>query len=534
MVSDDTQAIIDGANVKLENDGTLEAGARDTSFVGAFSGGAAISMRKGQSQATSAAFSGAVGVNKIDNTIGAVVKNSTITGLKNMKVTALSGSTSVAAGTGLSLTKNSQPGNNFAGGASVSVNLIDKDVTALAENNTVSGVSADGKADVKLTAYESDLQVTGGVNANVATGGGTAVGGSITVADIDNNLDARIHGGSYTNIHTADAESLLATRQITAAISTGVAVGGNGTNNAFTGAMIYNGLHNDVKAGIDGGARVTADTIAIRAHDTTSGSAEAKPYQDLLGDYRDHQQFAEDAGIDTDGSSYYKDSYDKDNKDDRDAMTAGEAVDYDGNRGSLSVGAAFVVAGSSGNAAGAAVNVANLDNDFTAAIDNAVLTANSVSAKANADSLAVDVSTGVAAGTKDFGGMGSVTWQDQDNRIQSQVTDSDLTTNNLKVKASSNAQAVNVAGSVPTARRQALGLPWPTMVWTTTSVPTCRRQCHGQRCGRCGHRSGRPEYRQGLRHRRSCGSRQRHGSQRHRCGQPRRQRYGSSHRRDLG
>nr|WP_304082417.1 leukotoxin LktA family filamentous adhesin [Mitsuokella multacida] len=457
MVSDDTQAIIDGANVKLENDGTLEAGARDTSFVGAFSGGAAISMRKGQSQGTSAAFSGAVGVNKIDNTIGAVVKNSTITGLKNMKVTALSGSTSVAAGTGLSLIKNSQPGNNFAGGASVSVNLIDKDVTALAENNTVSGVSADGKADVKLTAYESDLQVTGGVNANVATGGGTAVGGSITVADIDNNLDARIHGGSYTNIHTADAESLLATRQITAAISTGVAVGGNGTNNAFTGAMIYNGLHNDVKAGIDGGARVTADTIAIRAHDTTSGSAEAKPYQDLLGDYRDHQQFAEDAGIDTDGSSYYKDSYDKDNKDDRDAMTAGEAVDYDGNRGSLSVGAAFVVAGSSGNAAGAAVNVANLDNDFTAAIDKAVLTADSVSVNADADSLAVNVSAGVAAGAKDFGGMGSVTWQDQDNRIQSQVTDSDLTTNNLEVKASSNAQAVNVAGSVAYGKTAGVG-----------------------------------------------------------------------------
>nr|WP_304098197.1 leukotoxin LktA family filamentous adhesin [Mitsuokella multacida] len=457
MVSDDTQAIIDGANVKLENDGTLEAGARDTSFVGAFSGGAAISMRKGQSQGTSAAFSGAVGVNKIDNTIGAVVKNSTITGLKDMEVTALSGSTSVAAGTGLSLTKNSQPGNNFAGGASVSVNLIDKDVTALAENNTVSGVSADGKADVKLTAYESDLQVTGGVNANVATGGGTAVGGSITVADIDNNLDARIHGGSYTNIHTADAESLLATRQITAAISTGVAVGGNGTNNAFTGAMIYNGLHNDVKAGIDGGARVTADTIAIRAHDTTSGSAEAKPYQDLLGDYRDHQQFAEDAGIDTDGSSYYKDSYDKDNKDDRDAMTAGEAVDYDGNRGSLSVGAAFVVAGSKDNAAGAAVNVANLDNIFTAKIDGATLTADTIAARAEADSLAVNVSAGVAAGSKDFGGMGSVTWQDQNNRIQSQVTDSDLTTNNLKVKASSNAQAVNVAGSVAYGKTAGVG-----------------------------------------------------------------------------
>ncbi|WP_337624374.1 leukotoxin LktA family filamentous adhesin, partial [Mitsuokella jalaludinii] len=427
LVSDTTQAVIDGAHVNLNNDGVLQAGARDTAFVGAFSGGAAISARKGQSSGTSAAFSGAVGVNKIDNTIESAVKNSTVEGLKSMDVTALSGGTSVAVGTGLSLTKNSQPGNNFAGGASVSVNLIDKDVKALAEKNTVSGVSADEKAAVKLTAYESDLQVTGGVNANVATGGGTAVGGSITVADINNDLDARISGGTYTNIEKADAESLLATKQITAAISTGVAVGGSGTNNAFTGAMVYNGLHNTVQAGIDGRAKVTADSIAVRAHDTTSGSAEAKPYQDLLGNYKEHQQFAEDAGVDTDGSSYYKTSDSSNGLD-----TAGETVDFDANKGSLSVGAAFVVAGSSGNAAGAAVNMANVDNDFTAAIADATLAANSVSAEADADSLAVNVSAGVAAGSKDFGGMGSVTWQDQDNRIQSQVTDSTLTTDDLK------------------------------------------------------------------------------------------------------
>ncbi|WP_337665312.1 leukotoxin LktA family filamentous adhesin, partial [Mitsuokella jalaludinii] len=452
LVSDTTQAVIDGAHVNLNNDGVLQAGARDTAFVGAFSGGAAISARKGQSSGTSAAFSGAVGVNKIDNTIESAVKNSTVEGLKSMDVTALSGGTSVAVGTGLSLTKNSQPGNNFAGGASVSVNLIDKDVKALAEKNTVSGVSADDKAAVKLTAYESDLQVTGGVNANVATGGGTAVGGSITVADINNDLDARISGGTYTNIEKADAESLLATKQITAAISTGVAVGGSGTNNAFTGAMVYNGLHNTVQAGIDGRAKVTADSIAVRAHDTTSGSAEAKPYQDLLGNYKEHQQFAEDAGVDTDGSSYYKTSDSSNGLD-----TAGEKVDYDANKGSLSVGAAFVVAGSSGNAAGAAVNMANVDNDFTAAIADATLAANSVSAEADADSLAVNVSAGVAAGSKDFGGMGSVTWQDQDNRIQSQVTDSTLTTDDLKVLASSNAQAVNVAGSVAYGKTAGVG-----------------------------------------------------------------------------
>ena len=452
LVSDTTKAVIDGAHVNLNNDGVLQAGARDTAFVGAFSGGAAISARKGQSSGTSAAFSGAVGVNKIDNTIESAVKNSTVEGLKSMDVTALSGGTSVAVGTGLSLTKNSQPGNNFAGGASVSVNLIDKDVKALAEKNTISGVSADEKAAVKLTVYESDLQVTGGVNANVATGGGTAVGGSITVADINNDLDARISGGTYTNIEKADAESLLATKQITAAISTGVAVGGSGTNNAFTGAMVYNGLHNTVKAGIDGRAKVTADSIAVRAHDTTSGSAEAKPYQDLLGNYKEHQQFAEDAGVDTDGSSYYKTSDSSNGLD-----TAGEKVDFDGNKGSLSVGAAFVVAGSSGNAAGAAVNVANVDNDFTAAIADATLAANSVSAEADADSLAVNVSAGVAAGSKDFGGMGSVTWQDMDNTVLAKASDSDITADSLAVKAASNSQAVNVAGSVAYGKTAGVG-----------------------------------------------------------------------------
>lgn len=452
LVSDTTQAVIDGAHVNLNNDGVLQAGARDTAFVGAFSGGAAISARKGQSSGTSAAFSGAVGVNKIDNIIESAVKNSTVEGLKSMDVTALSGGTSVAVGTGLSLTKNSQPGNNFAGGASVSVNLIDKDVKALAEKNTVSGVSADDKAAVKLTAYESDLQVTGGVNANVATGGGTAVGGSITVADIKNDLDARISGGMYTNIKTADAESLLATKQITAAISTGVAVGGSGTNNAFTGAMVYNGLHNTVQAGIDGRAKVTADSIAVRAHDTTSGSAEAKPYQDLLGNYKEHQQFAEDAGVDTDGSSYYKTS-----DDDNGLDTAGETVDYDANKGSLSVGAAFVVAGSSGNAAGAAVNVANVDNDFTATIADATLAGDSVSAEADADSLAVNVSAGVAAGSKDFGGMGSVTWQDMDNTVLAKASDSAITADSLAVKAASNSQAVNVAGSVAYGKTAGVG-----------------------------------------------------------------------------
>ena len=252
LVDDTTQAVVDGATVKLNNDGTMSVGARDTAYVGAYSGGAAISLRKGKSSKdnTSVAFSGAVGMNSIDNTVEAAVRRSTLTGVKSLDIEALSGGTSVAAGTALALTKSGQAGNNFAGGASASVNLIGKGVKALAENNTVTGKSATEKANVDVTAYESDLQVTGGVNADVAIGGGNAAGGSLTVANINNNLEAGIHGGTYANIGDTQVQGLLATKQISAAISAGVAVGGNGTDNAFTGAMLYNGLHNTVSADI--------------------------------------------------------------------------------------------------------------------------------------------------------------------------------------------------------------------------------------------------------------------------------------------
>lgn len=454
LVDDTTQAVVDGATVNLDNDGTMNVGARDTAYVGAYSGGAAISLRKGKGSKdnTSVAFSGAVGMNSIDNTIEAAVRNSTLTGVKNLDIEALSGGTSVAAGTALALTKSGQASNNFAGGASSSVNLIDKTVKALSENNAVTGKSATEKATVDVTAYESDLQVTGGVNADVAIGGGNAAGGSLTVANINNNLEAGIHGGTYTDIGDTQVQGLLATKQISAAISAGVAVGGNGTDNAFTGAMLYNGLHNTVNANISNNANITADSIAVKAHDTTSGSKEAKTYENQLATYRVEESLLQNAGVDTDGSSYYKNSDSSNGLD-----TAGETVDFDGNKGSLSVGAAFVVAGSKDNAAGAAVNVANLDNTFTAKIDGATLTADTIAAQAEADSLAVNVTAGVAAGSKDFGGMGSVTWQDQDNRIQSQVTDSALTTDDLKVHASSNAQAVNVAGSVAYGKTAGVG-----------------------------------------------------------------------------
>lgn len=447
MVSDTTKAVIDGANIKLDNDGKLQVGARDSAFTGAWSGGAALSFRKGSGQGgnTSVAVSGAVGVNDIDNEITALVKDSTVIGAKDVDVAAVSGGTIVAAGLGLTLTSDSQGGSNYSGGASVSVNLLDKNVNANMDGVTLTG-SEEKKAEVDVAAYESDVQVTGGVNANIATGGGSLAGGGVTVAGINNNINAGITGGEYTNVKNVNVKGMLAATQVTAAVSAGVAVGGKSTNNAFTGAAVYNGLSNDINAKIDG-ANITADgTVAVAAKDTESTSTDAEPYQKMLGDYNDHNKFAADRGIDTTGTSFY-DGID----------TNGENVDFDGSKGSTIVGAAAVIAGSNGNAAGAAINIADIDNDFTASVNNATVSAGKVLAEADADTLLVGVSGGVAAGTKTFGGMGSVTWQDIDNDLKAEFNNSTITTNQAEAKAVNKTQAVNVAGAVAVGKSAGIG-----------------------------------------------------------------------------
>lgn len=442
LVDDTTKAVIDGANIKLDNDGTLVVGARDSAFTGAWSGSAGMSFRKGNQSATSVAVSGAVGVNDIDNEITALVKDSTVSGAKDVDVAAVSGGTTVAAGIGATLTSDKGQAKSYSGGASVSVNLIDKAVNSNMEGVTLTDDAAN-KANVDVAAYESDVQVTGGVNANIATGGGSLVGGGVTVADINNKINAGISGGNYTNVNNIKVKGLLAVTQVTAAVSAGVAAG-NG--NAFSGAVVYNGLSNDINAGIDGAA-ITADGLVnVTAKDTKSRSTEAEPYQALLGDYSNHNTFAADRGIDTTGSSYYTD-----------LDTNGEAINYSDSEGSTIVGAAFVVAGGKDGAGGAAVNVSDIDNYFKAIIDNSTITAGSVSTEADADTLLVGAAGGVAAGATSFGGMGSVSWQDIDNDLTSEITDSNIKTSNATAKAVNKTQAVNVAGSVSVGKSAAVG-----------------------------------------------------------------------------
>ena len=63
----------------------------------------------------------------------------------------------------------------------------------------------------------------------------------------------------------------------------------------------------------------------------------------------------------------------------------------------------------------------------------------------------------MAAGTKNFGGMGSVTWQDIDNDVTAQFENSAITASEAKANASSSTQAVNVAGAVAVGKTAGIG-----------------------------------------------------------------------------
>ncbi|NCC69375.1 MAG: hypothetical protein EOM14_14495, partial [Clostridia bacterium] len=174
------------------------------------------------------------------------------------------------------------------------------------------------------------------------------------------------------------------------------------------------------------------------------------------GSYSTNKSFAQDRGVVADGKEYYQDidasatGVTAEEKDSDDASEAKAAVDLNnsGKTGSIIVGAAFVVAGSD-NAAGAAVNIANIDNKFSAGIkQGAKIEAGSINVRSDADTLLVNAAGGVAAGKDKFGGMGTVTWQDMDNDVTAEIEKSTLKTASLLAKAENSSLNVNVGGQV--------------------------------------------------------------------------------------
>ena len=272
-----------------------------------------------------------------------------------------------AAGLGLALAKNSggNGGTNIAATVNASVNIADNTAYALLQNNKVNNENASGEdkraTSITNTAFDNDIQITGGVNTSLSIGGDNAFVGGATVAygSLKNDVQAAILGGTYDKITTADVKATTNMTQVGVAANVSVA-GGAKTSYAFSGNSAYNKLDNYANATVEG-VTLTGESLNVAAYDTAESANEQAAY-------------LKKRGLDADGSAYLEqvkqaadESGDKDQPTNVDTTRRGNVIVT----GAVSVG---VTTGNDGGSAAASVTVSDIDNDYNAKIKDSNIT----------------------------------------------------------------------------------------------------------------------------------------------------------------
>ncbi|WP_304158914.1 hypothetical protein, partial [Phascolarctobacterium succinatutens] len=456
LLDGDTGALVDNVKINIAKNTAenknITVTAKDTAMMVAAGGAAGISWKNltkdNNANSNNAAFGGTVAVNDIDSQTLAVISNSEIENAAAIINNAQKSGSLAAAGLGLALAKNSggNGGTNIAATVNASVNIADNTAYALLQNNKVNtkNVSGEDKTSITNTAFDNDIQITGGVNTSLSIGGDNAFVGGATVAygSLKNDVQAAILGGTYDKIDTADVRATTNMTQVGVAANVSVA-GGARTSYAFSGNSAYNKLDNYANATVEG-VTLTGESLNVAAYDTAESA-------------NTQAEYLKDRGLDADGSVYLEqvkqaadESGDKDQPTNVDITRGGNVIVT----GAVSVG---VTTGNDGGSAAASVTVSDIDNDYNAKIkDSNITTTGKGSGDAlvgtNVNAASHTVLTGFAAGVAgtagSFGVGGSANWQSLNNDITATVENSKLVTPKADVKAESGALAVNVAGQI--------------------------------------------------------------------------------------
>ena len=472
-----TEAVVDNVNITMQPtsnvNGDISVTARDTLYAGAYSGAAALQWKKGGSaDNTSVGFSGAAGVNDIDNAVKATIKNSTITNAGKIDTMALSGGEQLALGLGLAVVK-ADGTSGVSGNAAVSVNLIDHDVEALLENNTVTNAD-----DINVAAYARDIENTGGGTLSAGQQK-VGVGATVAVAQLNNNISAGIKGGSYTDVGNVDVDAMNALKNITVGIAAGATVpsGGDGASVVVEGAGVYNEVHNTTNTFIEGNGSdnkvvittvdggivdVIAQDVAIAENSiyeqALDGLADGKEeIAERMGSDFDITGESELNGIETDDIKAQLNNKEAEGTGTQSNENSTEEVNLNKDSGSSIITVAGGLAATTGKGAGgAAVAITDIENNYTANVEYAQITAEELNAEAGSDSNIVTVSGGIAAASKGSG-VGSVTWNDVENTAKANIKDSVVNAQTTLAKAVNKAQIVSVAGQISGAGKAGVG-----------------------------------------------------------------------------
>lgn len=480
MLDNATQAIVDNAKISMKStdgvNGDIRVTARDTAYAGAYSGAAALQWKSGGSASdTSVGFSGAAGVNDIDNVIKATISNSVIDKAGTIDTLALSGGEQLALGLGLNVAKSGST-SGYTGNAAVSVNLIDHDVEALHENNTVT--SAD---DINVAAYARDIENTGGGSLSAGQQK-VGVGATVAVAQLNNNISAGIKGGKYENVGNVDVEALNALQNITVGIAAGLTLpsSGNGASAVVEGAGVYNEVHNTTKASIEGSDSTDVEISTISTAYAETGNVNVVAQDVAVNENSIYEQTL--AGKDgktkiSDGKKEITDrmgeNFDITGKNELDKVEMGDAetqlnknkadnktketVELDKNTGSSIITVAGGLAATTGKGAGgAAVAITDIKNTYTADVKYADITADELDVDAGSNSNIVTVAGGIGAANKGSG-VGSVSWNDVINTANVNIANSDIHAQQTTANAANQAQIVSVGGQISGAGKAAVG-----------------------------------------------------------------------------
>lgn len=458
LLDGDTGALVDNVKINIAKDTTenknITVTAKDTAMMVAAGGAAGISWKKltkdNNANSHNAAFGGTVAVNDIDSQTLAVISNSEIENAAAIINNAQKSGSLAAAGLGLALAKNSggNGGTNIAVTVNASVNIADNTAYALLQNNKVNNENVSGEdkraTSITNTAFDNDIQITGGVNTSLSIGGDNAFVGGATVAygSLKNDVQAAILGGTYDKITTADVKATTNMTQVGVAANVSVA-GGAKTSYAFSGNSAYNKLDNYANATVEG-VTLTGESLNVAAYDTAESA-------------NTQAEYLKKRGLDADGSAYLAqvkeaadESGDSDKPTNVDITRGGNVIVT----GAVSVG---VTTGNDGGSAAASVTVSDIDNDYNAKIKDSNITTTGkgsgdtlVGTNVNAASHTVlaGFAAGVAGTAGSFGVGGSANWQSLNNDITATVENSKLITPKTDVKAESGALAVNVAGQI--------------------------------------------------------------------------------------
>ncbi len=275
-VKDETDASIDNVQIELQrpagaNKTTgVDIMAEDSSYIGAYSGAAALSKfgfaaEDGSSTKFQGMLSGAIAVNDVYKSTTSALRRAELNNADNVTNMAQNSGAQAAAGLAMGVELGKRAGSvDINLGGSGSANYVDSTVQADMTGN----VMKNGALNVSNVAYDKDVQAGGGINFEFSRGN-AAAGAAISISDVDNKISAVMKDNTIgTQDKLAGSISNLALSnlvQVGTATSIGVLVG---NKSYFMGdvAIAVNMVDNDVQAQAGSNA-IYAQSVANEARD---------------------------------------------------------------------------------------------------------------------------------------------------------------------------------------------------------------------------------------------------------------------------